>query len=123
MIRAGPPYKVLPYDRAQLGRIISEAAGANEASIADKLQTDYLVGYLDHLGARTLIIEGDYVDLDFLEDFADYYVQCFRYYPRRCVRLHFFARAFGAAQFTRLLAGNPTSLTPEDLNREYLGFT
>lgn len=46
--------------------------------------------YFDHIGAKTIIVENDYIDRDFLEDYSGYYARCFHDYQRSCTRLHFF---------------------------------
>lgn len=56
-----------------------------------KPQVQYLFRYLDELGCQYVIVENDYVDHDFLDDHANYYVRCFRRYKRHCRRAHFFA--------------------------------
>lgn len=66
-------------------------------------------------------MEQDYVDRDFLDDCAGYYVRCFKNYSRHCSRLHFFNRSFLQEDLDGLLCGAGT-LSWEELKESYLGF-
>ncbi|OJV55789.1 MAG: hypothetical protein BGO31_16980 [Bacteroidetes bacterium 43-16] len=45
---------------------------------------------LANLKADRFLIEPNYVDKDYLEDYANFYARCFQDYNRFCKRLHFF---------------------------------
>ena len=84
----------------------------------------YFAEYFKCLRARTIVIEPEYVDRDFLDDHADYYVRCFHPYRRYCARLHFFESQFDQHSFQRLLEGDPggpITQTALQMNN-YLGF-
>ena len=87
-----------------------------------KLHCEYFREYFDALRARTIVVERGYVDRDFLEDFAAYYVRCFPSYRKTCTRLHFFARPFSLRAFRRLVRGELAPLTITQLQQDYLGF-
>ncbi len=53
-------------------------------------QAKELFAYLGKCGVLTIVIEDDYVDGDYMEDFASFHVRCFAQYRNRCRRLHFF---------------------------------
>lgn len=83
----------------------------------------YIYRYLQS-NAKSIVVEQPYVDGDFMEDFATYYVRCYKPYNRFCKRLHFFGlekndlmEALEAALFT-----NPESAEMIYLNDNYLGF-
>jgi len=82
----------------------------------------YFEEYFHALNAHTIVIERDYVDHDYLEDFATYYVRCFQEYKRKTVRLHFFSNAFTAAEFKGLLTDQASPLDNANLQADYLGF-
>src|SRR5207248_5758807 len=82
----------------------------------------YFEEYLGHLKPATILVEREYVDLDFLEDFAGYYAQCFSPYPSKCSRLHCFSVGFSEADFADRLKGAPSALTGEGLAASYLGY-
>ena len=69
-----------------------------------------------------MVIEPTYIDRDFLEDFAGYYVRCFTKYEKTCRRVHFFDKAFTQADFESLLVGETSPLSLESLQASYLGF-
>lgn len=112
---------VLPYSIETLKRLFVEKSEASPEVVSKKLHTVYFEEYFSAIEARTIVVEDDYVDRDFLEDFASYYVKCHGQYDRWCTRLHFFKRAFSADDFAGLLEGRGT-LTHDELRNTYLGF-
>ncbi len=90
--------------------------------IKSKLHCHYFKGYFSFIKAKTILVELRYVDHDYLEDFAGYYVKCFKKIPRKCNRLHFFQESFTEEQFTELLSGNGAELIKEKIQDSYLGF-
>lgn len=104
------PYRVVPYSIGALRKLLAEFSGASEHAIAAKMHQEYFREYFDHIKCATIVVESEYVDRDYLEDFADYYVRCFQAYARFCARLHFFSSRFDEAAFEALLRdGGPTS--------------
>jgi len=84
-----------------LTRFISERTGSPLDEIAAKPQLHYLINYLlsDHIDAKTMVTEFDYVDQHFLHDYARHYSQCFNDHPRMCLRVHFFGNKMSEAEF------------------------
>lgn len=101
------------------------AALANDFITPSEVQarprTQYLFGYLATIGARSIIVEKQYTDGDYLSDYASYYYSCFEDYPRLCNRLHFFTASFDEATFDRALRANDPALV-KLLQESYLGF-
>ncbi|MBV9719224.1 MAG: hypothetical protein JOZ77_07885 [Candidatus Eremiobacteraeota bacterium] len=93
-------------------------------SAATDAHVDYLFGYLnnDELDAKMIVVEHDYVDGDFLQDFASYYVSCHTPYERYCKRLHFFSEYVPRAQFEAIIAGEAKPKHVRRLRKTYLGF-
>lgn len=116
------PFEVVPYDIGTLRRLMAEKARASQAVIDCKTHSEYFESYFKHLDAKTIVVENDYIDRDFLEDFAAYYVRCFHDYERKCTRLHFFSHAFSEAEFAGLLNGDANGLRVQQLQGSYLGF-
>lgn len=115
-----PPVEIVPFSRDLLLRHVNPPGpGFVRASV------EYLAAYLDELKVQSVIVEDDYVDRHYLDDFASYYSRSFRAPPPRCARLHFFeveagelekdfAGAFGeGAQLDEIEAR---------LNSKYVGF-
>lgn len=115
-------YHIVDYSIAALKSILGEALIVESAFLESKLHLIYFEEYFDTLNAKTILIEEDYVDRDFLEDYAGYYVKCFVKYKRKCRRLHFFNIKFTDDDFQALLNGCPTTCDQQALKESYLGF-
>lgn len=116
-----PPYTVLPYSIDELRTQLVEISRACLADVDSKIHKQYFSDYFTELAAKTFIVEYDYVDRDYLEDFSNYYVKCFQDYARKCARFHFFNVAFTSEQFAEVLAGEMPDLV-STLKESYLGF-
>ncbi|MCY1404343.1 hypothetical protein D9M71_195490 [compost metagenome] len=77
---------------------------------------------MNDLGARSVLLEFDYIDKDFLEDYARYYVKRFGNDGHRCARLHFFSKETNHKEISSLLETDNTQTDLENLQRSYLGF-
>lgn len=120
---------IVPYSIHTLCAEIESCSVASFNAIWGKPQRAFLEEYLQNIrspagqGAKTLVVEPEYVDADYLDDYAGYYVRCFFPYQRYCSRIHFFGIEFSEADFKALLEGSPSSpLNEEVLRRNYLGF-
>ena len=117
-----PSFEVLHYDVNGLKRLLSELSECPPEKIGVRPHTKYFCSYLEHLQAATILVEKDYIDKDYLDDFAAYYVKCFHSYRRYCNRLHFFKSVFSADDFQGYLERRSSSVTDELLAGTYLGF-
>ena len=116
------PFDVVPYSIDTLNQILSENSEALPDTISGKRHSIYFREYFDAIGAKSIIVENDYIDHDFLDDFAGYYVRCFHPYRHRCVRLHFFSRVFNREEFEQLLTKVYDPSSGKLLQEHYLGF-
>ena len=86
------------YDFDSLVKTICNTAKPrrDERRVRSKSQIEYLKGYLEdpEIDCKTVMIEYDYIDRDYIEDYAFYYSRCFREVSRKCVRFHFFSNRF-----------------------------
>jgi hypothetical protein len=111
-------FEVQPFSSETLERLLVENShGANEG-VRDKAHVRYLHGYLHQLACRTIVLERNYTDRSFLEDYAAYYVRCFEPYARTCTRMHFFDEDFDEEALTDAI----TADDPRRLQKHYLGF-
>src|SRR5436853_2771270 len=78
---------------ADLTSIFPKPVGQVE-DVWPPLQLTYLGNYLAELGGKTVVIEGHYIDRDYIDDFALFYARSLRDYPNYCYRLHFFSSPF-----------------------------
>jgi hypothetical protein len=113
-----PPWQVAPYDIQELRSLFKEASGTPwpESCVHD----EYFNSYFTALAAGSVLVEREYIDHDFLEDFAAYYVRCFKDYGRKCTRLHFFQPELTATVVEKAIDGDETALAT--LRDGYLGF-
>src|SRR6202034_383428 len=100
--------------------VANEYISTEILATADKIK--YLSDYLLAVNAKSMIIELDYVDGDYLDDFSNYYVKCFKSYQRKCKRLHFFAKDLSADHVSALVAESARVDDVEKLQGAYLGF-
>src|SRR5882724_6416489 len=110
---------VVPYSIASLKRFLARKTKLRV--VQAKLHSLYFENYFKRVGAKTIVIEQEYIDRDFLEDFAGYYVRCFPDYERKGSRLHFFDFSFSQNQFLSVLDGGNRQLV-QKLQKGYLGF-
>ncbi len=83
-----------------------------------------LTQYLVDQRCSVFVVEHEYIDRDFLDEFAVYYVRCFRPYQKKCRRLHFFQGDY-AKSLREVLNGEPhAKALGQKLadQRAYLGF-
>ncbi len=120
-----PSFEVVPYSIDELRKTLTVYSQASEEAVERSLHYFYARTYFSYIRARTMLVESSYVDRDYLEDYAGYYVLCFKKYERHCTRIHFFRNEFSKNDFQKLIAGKPGRLSLQDLqNKEnYLGFT
>lgn len=118
----GNPFEVHPYSIAKLEQLLAEKSTALVEVVHEKLHSLYFENYFGALGAQTIIVENDYIDRDYLEDFAGYYVRCFPDYKRKCTRLHFFKRQLSTTDLEQALAAPMNDEQIESFQKDYLGF-
>jgi hypothetical protein len=122
------PVETYPYSIDTFKDILVQNSGASVDFIEQKSHISYFDEYFKKIGTQTFLVEYNYVDRDFLEDFAGCYARCFPDYNRKCVRLHFFKLAFTAEEFKIILADlsakAPSSpdISLHSLQKSYLGF-
>jgi hypothetical protein len=117
------PFEVFPYNLDHLVTLIAEGSHhQSKDEIRAKRHTEYFDHYLKKLEAKTLLVERNYIDRDFLEDYAAYYVRCFPEYRKTCIRIHVFREEFTKDAIQACLSGDETHLKVGDLKGAYLGF-
>ncbi len=112
---------VCEFAKNTLSNVIRECFGADFPDVVQKRQVGYFFDYLTDLGAKSILVESDYIDKDFFDDFSRYYVKCFKTYGSRCARIHFFAKEIDHSFVDDLLV-NYDDASVFDLQSSYLGF-
>lgn len=115
--------EVCEYSRERLFKLFEKDQVASKELVSQKTLSNYFDEYLksSDIGVQTIVIENDYIDRDFLEDFSAYYVRCFTDYKRKCTRLHFFSNEFSKDDFDSFLEKYDPDFE-KTLNDNYLGF-
>ncbi len=114
-------WTVVGYSDDALCIALAEASGVALEVIRRKDHLEYFCEYFKKVGVRAILIENHYIDRDFLEDFAAYYVRCFQPYERTCARLHFFTEALSPTDFAAILDGTAVERRGR-LEQTYVGF-
>lgn len=108
-----------------------QPVGGDLQTISSSEQLKYLYRYLKKL--RTLlkskalyfVAEPDYIDRDFIDDFARFYSKCMRNYPKKCLRVHFFDDEITdeliACALEDVCASSSNKGKYEELQKHYLG--
>lgn len=115
------PYLVCKFSKPTLSNLVKECFGSEFPDIFNKPQIDYIFRYLKDLKAYSVLLEFDYIDRDYLEDYSLYYVKCFKNYGHRCARLHFFSKEINHSDFNKLLRDSSQSKI-NSLQKVYLGY-
>ena len=110
--------RIRPFDKVELEKAIGDD---QYLRTHEEDHLNYLEGYLRSLGCRWIVIEDQYVDRDFLDDYANYYVKCFRPYERLCKRLHVF-KDLDTDGFSEYVSTGKGDIEFEDIQQSYLGF-
>lgn len=85
--------------------------------LSDSLQLSYIKGYLAGLDVVSIIVEANYFDRDYLDEFSAFYSKSARGYTNICKRLHFFNTELNTQDLHEALGGNNNKL-----QKGYLGF-
>lgn len=81
---------------------------------------NYLFNDPNGLQAKLILIEYEYTSKAYLSDYMNYYANCYRDYPKRCRRVHFFSKTFDKKQFINMVTGKD-ALYEADWS-SYLGY-
>lgn len=120
-------YLVSSFEKQTITNLVRECFGYDFPDIFEKAQVDYIFNYLNNLPnrvkAKSVLLEYNYVDKDYLEDFSRYYVKRFGNDGHKCARLHFFSREVDHRHITKILEGGKGARGQmAELNKAYLGF-
>lgn len=114
-------YLTSEFSISTLSNLVKEAFGQSFPEISGKRQVNYIYRYLKALDAKSILLEFNYVDKDYLEDYAQYYVKSFNNGGHKCARLHFFNEEVDHSLLDEILrTGDKDKRT--SLQDAYLGF-
>lgn len=117
------PLLISSFEKQTLSNLVTQCFGSDFPDILQKPQVDYIFNYLKDMGAVSVLLERNYVDKDYLEDFSHYYVKRFGNAGHQCARMHFFTRPVDHKLINTILeAGEGSEELALELNESYLGF-
>ncbi|WP_368524854.1 hypothetical protein [Enterobacter asburiae] len=116
------PYLICKFERQTLTNLVKESFKTEFPDIFHKKQIEYIHRYLKDLNCITVILEFDYIDKDYLEDYARYYVKGFNNSGYKTARLHFFSLEFDHSNIDRHLSYGLNKKELSALQNSYLGF-
>jgi len=114
------PFKILKFNLKNLRKCFSNEHVSSEF-LDRNSRIDYLLGYLKELQCKTILVEEEYIEGGYLDDFSQYYVKCFRPYDRFCKRIHFFSNSFNKKQFDSLIEDKLSRQQEKRIISNYLG--
>lgn len=115
-------YSIKDFSKEEFYKIfLNENTVEENVKINTRIQ--YLASYLSIIQCKKIIIENDYTDKDYLLDYQDFYVRCFKNYSKICKRAHFFSVNFSNEDIERILNAKEDKDLIEKLQENYLGFT
>lgn len=115
-------FDVHKYDIATFKKILIEKSDIDDQILTKTIHLTYFEEYFSNVNAKSIVVENSYVEKDFLEDFAAYYVSCFHEYDRFCTRLHFFKCDIPDKAALKEILSNPTEKKIKELQNNYIGF-
>lgn len=117
-----PKIEILRFSEDNLAFALSNDFISAER-VKSKTHFIYLFDYLKNgsgLNVNTIVIEYDYISKSYLSDYSTYYSLCFKDYPRKTKRIHFFGIQFTKRKFDYSISSN--SVSDKELWNSYLGF-
>ncbi len=118
-----PPFEIFSYSIEKLVEILANRANTSLEDIERKNHCHYFKAYFESedIDAKTIVVENGYIDKDYLADFSQYYLSCFKHYSKTCTRLHFFNQVITEEYFSSSLSGEIEN-AGVFLQEHYLGF-
>lgn len=113
-------YLACKFEKSTFSALVKESFDIDFLNVFTKEQIDYFFRYLKDLKANSIVLEFDYLDKDYLEDYARYYVKCFNNHGHKTARLHFFSNDVYHQEIDSALKNDPSSI--KLVQENYLGF-
>jgi hypothetical protein len=124
------PFLICEFKKETLSNLVKECFGSDFPNIFHKRQIDYIFQYLrgfllTELDAQPaeafVLLEFEYIDKDYLDDYSKFYSRQFSNRGHKCARLHFFSKKIDHDLINRILSGNAETEIAS-LQKNYLGF-
>lgn len=112
-------FLISKFDKSTISNLVKECFGYDFPDIIKKPQVNYIFKYLQKLKAESILLELNYLDKDYLEDFSRYYVKRFGNDGHKCARMHFFSSTINHKKLSDILKNTEKT---DELEKSYLGF-
>jgi len=117
------PFLISSFEKQTLSNLVTQCFGSDFPDILQKPQVNYIFNYLKDMKAVSVLLERNYVDKDYLEDFSRYYVKRFGNAGHQCARMHFFIKPVDHQLINTILKAEAgAEELALELNQSYLGF-
>lgn len=113
------PYLICKFEKQTLTNLVKECFGSDFPDIFNKKQTDYIYNYLSDINCNSVLLEFEYLDKDYLDDYIRYYSKSYNNRGAKSARLHFFSNEINHTRFEEILRSNVNTI---ELQENYLGF-
>ncbi|MGD8719666.1 MAG: hypothetical protein PVH29_12705 [Candidatus Zixiibacteriota bacterium] len=120
--------RVFPFNEAGFNSALATASAEPNCNTKRNGRLGYIYNYLvsPAVKCKTIVVEENYTDGDFLHDYVNYYARCFGEVKRTCARLHFFGFDFTEVEFRDCIIAEEMKEGEGEfikaLKDEYLGY-
>ncbi|WP_434998234.1 hypothetical protein ACRQTN_05190 [Pectobacterium brasiliense] len=115
-------YLICDFTKQTLANMVKLCFDSDYPHIYRKNQIDYIYNYLKDLDCNHIVLEPEYIDRDFLEDYASYYVKSFNNIGYKAARLHFFSKKINHRDIDKYLYDGLEDEHIVEWKKSYLGF-
>ena len=114
-------FLICQFSELTLGNLIKETFDSSFPDIISKVQIKYIYRYLSNIKAKSILLEKEYLDKDYLEDYSRYYIKSFNNNGYLSARLHFFSEEINHNYINSCLSKFERKKL-DKLQNSYLGF-
>ncbi|MCK6721122.1 hypothetical protein L8T04_16085 [Enterobacter cloacae] len=115
-------YLICDFAKQTLANMVKLCFDSDYPHIYRKNQIEYIYNYLKDLDCNHIVLEPEYIDRDFLEDYASYYVKSFNNRGYKTARLHFFSKKINHRDIDKYLYDGIEDEHILEWKSSYLGF-
>lgn len=115
-------YLISDFAKQTLANMVKLCFNSDFPHIYSKNQIEYIFNYLKDLNCNHIILEPEYIDRDYLEDFSKYYAKSFNNGGYKSARLHFFSEKTSHKAIDKFLFDGLEDENITAWKGSYLGF-
>lgn len=116
--------EVYDYDRNSLAVLTSRTTRLTVDEIRAKTQFVFILDRLEEMQVASIVVEGKYIDKDYLSDYTHFHARSFHSHERTCVRLHFFSKPLSVSSLASIITQkyDDHKTISRSFREAYLGF-